>query len=569
MAVYRRREKNISGKVRALSKYSVEFTDHADVRRRVQGFSDKAASLELERNLKRLVALRAAGAAPDTEAVKFLETCPADLKTKLARWGIIEEHCASASLPIADHIADWYESMIAQGCTVKHAKESASDIREIAAWCGWNVISDIQPIRFVHWINTRKAAGLSAQRINHKITRTKTFCNWLIRNGRMTHSPVAHVAKLNVQADRRRIRRALTVEEAGALIAAAENDPGTHHGLDGQARALLYRMAIETGLRYNELRTLTRADLHLGGEQPTVTIQAKNAKNRKSDTLPLRPRLADMLKIHCAQKAPAARVFDGLWVSKGYEIIHQDAAAAGIECENESGIIDFHSLRHTTGTWLARAGVPLATAQQLMRHSDPKLTANVYTHVVVADKARELAKMPEIISQHTEAMMTGTNEIKNTGGLTGGKGYKNEKDIQKNRDTPKNILQNTNGRKKHEKSGVFRNKIMAGGGQGAALPAVCYTMSDDLLDRAYQNIHSYKSKINNELQEKYSGAHSTGGKTGGASYFTYQNRLEICNKNTCNKIPSELVTVVDKWSDIPVAIQEAVLAVLRPYIDTN
>ena len=37
-----------------------------------------------------------------------------------------------------------------------------------------------------------------------------------------------------------------------------------------------------------------------------------------------------------------------------------------------------------------------ATMQKLMRHSDPKLTANLYTHVLVNDKAEELAKLPTI-----------------------------------------------------------------------------------------------------------------------------------------------------------------------------
>jgi site-specific recombinase XerD len=41
---------------------------------------------------------------------------------------------------------------------------------------------------------------------------------------------------------------------------------------------------------------------------------------------------------------------------------------------------DFHANRHTFISNLGRAGVPLATAQKLARHADPKLTANVYCH---------------------------------------------------------------------------------------------------------------------------------------------------------------------------------------------
>jgi len=41
--------------------------------------------------------------------------------------------------------------------------------------------------------------------------------------------------------------------------------------------------------------------------------------------------------------------------------------------------LDFHALRYTFATKLAREGVAQRTAQELMRHSDPKLTAMIYT----------------------------------------------------------------------------------------------------------------------------------------------------------------------------------------------
>jgi integrase len=67
-------------------------------------------------------------------------------------------------------------------------------------------------------------------------------------------------------------------------------------------------------------------------------------------------------------------------------VLDLDRVAAGIDKTDERGrIVDVHSLRMTCGTWLARAGVPLTTAQKLMRHFDPTLTANVYTDVALLD----------------------------------------------------------------------------------------------------------------------------------------------------------------------------------------
>src|SRR5437016_1930157 len=61
-------------------------------------------------------------------------------------------------------------------------------------------------------------------------------------------------------------------------------------------------------------------------------------------------------------------------------IFDRDLRMAGIAKRDDRGrTLDVHALRTTFGTLLSRGGVPLRTAQAAMRHSDPSLTANVYT----------------------------------------------------------------------------------------------------------------------------------------------------------------------------------------------
>ncbi len=64
-------------------------------------------------------------------------------------------------------------------------------------------------------------------------------------------------------------------------------------------------------------------------------------------------------------------------------------------------VVDTHSLRHGYISALARARVPLKVAQELARHSDPKLTMKVYAHVsaydlhgAVADALPDLTTRP-------------------------------------------------------------------------------------------------------------------------------------------------------------------------------
>src|SRR5207244_4404140 len=57
---------------------------------------------------------------------------------------------------------------------------------------------------------------------------------------------------LNVKTDRRRDRRPLTVGELTHLLEATRRGPD-REDMNGQERAILYLLAVETGLRSNEL----------------------------------------------------------------------------------------------------------------------------------------------------------------------------------------------------------------------------------------------------------------------------------------------------------------------------
>ena len=55
---------------------------------------------------------------------------------------------------------------------------------------------------------------------------------------------------------------------------------------------------------------------------------------------------------------------------------------------------DFHGLRHTFITNLGRANVSPKTAQLLARHSDIKLTMQIYTHVAPVEQAAAIRALP-------------------------------------------------------------------------------------------------------------------------------------------------------------------------------
>ena len=66
-------------------------------------------------------------------------------------------------------------------------------------------------------------------------------------------------------------------------------------------------------------------------------------------------------------------------------------------------MIDVHALRHTHGTLLAQCGVSPTVAKNSLRHSDIRLTMNVYTHLELDDVAKGVNRIPDFLNDGEEA----------------------------------------------------------------------------------------------------------------------------------------------------------------------
>ena len=254
------------------------------------------------------------------------------------------------------------------------------------------------------------------------------FCNWAVGHGRLTVNPLRGLSKLD-ESDVRRERRALTVDELRILCNAARERPlrealtvriGENKGKTianvsgsdrerlergGAERALVYQMLAFTGLRRGELAKLTVSCLRLDDEKPYLQLVSKNTKGGKAAQIPLHSDLVPMLREHIAdieaqdkangvlrsaETTPLLRVPRNL-----VTLLDKDLAYAGIlKTDEDRRTVDVHSLRHTFATMLSRAGVTPRMAQELMRHSDIRLTMNTYTHLELADTAKAMDALP-------------------------------------------------------------------------------------------------------------------------------------------------------------------------------
>src|SRR5579872_5254563 len=218
---------------------------------------------------------------------------------------------------------------------------------------------------------------LSGKTLNDYRKSLGAFFSWLELEGRWHTNPVRRVAPVQ-ELEPTRVRRALSNDELCALLESTK-----------QVRSAIYRLAATTGLRRSEIAALTWSDVDL--EQRTVTVRAATAKNRKDTVLPMPEGTVAALKDLRPRKPLRPTIFRSV---PGPRAFYRDLMRAGIQKTDSFEGVDFHALRTTFATALARAEVPLVLAQRLLRHSDPKLTANVYTKLDLEDARRAVHKLP-------------------------------------------------------------------------------------------------------------------------------------------------------------------------------
>jgi integrase len=231
--------------------------------------------------------------------------------------------------------------------------------------------------------------GLGTQTSNYYLQAVGQFCRWMVRKGKIVKNPMLDSKPLNTKIDRRHDRRNLEPDDLERLLDAVKDSPKVYCRLKSRDRHALYLTACGTGFRSQELAELTPESFDLDAEPPTVTLGARDTKNKRPVPQPHPPAVAALLRDYLRDRRAAAPVWPGAWWRKGARMLLKDLKAVGIPyaVKGPDGPLyaDFHSLRHTYITLLTRTGVGPKEAQSLARHSDIRLTMGRYTH---ADKKK-------------------------------------------------------------------------------------------------------------------------------------------------------------------------------------
>jgi site-specific recombinase XerD len=296
--------------------------------------------------------------------------------------------------PMAEHIVDWATSLQARDVTKKHVRQFVVCVTEL---CGLGQIvrlSDLSPQRLQTALGLLRQRGLSPASLNRRIVAIRAFCKWALIDNRLPSDPTLSLRMYNTRLDQRHQRRALADAEVGALLRTAFASKRIRYKLSGKQRAMLYQLAVETGLRASELRKLKPRYFSLAGPGPaTLTLPAHVTKNRREAQLPIRREFAALLRKWLDKMQPDDILFPVPASVPLGRIMRHDLDDAGIPYRTDKGFADFHSLRHTYCTRLVRAGLPLAVVKQLARHADFRTTLG-YTHVNIGDMATAVESLP-------------------------------------------------------------------------------------------------------------------------------------------------------------------------------
>jgi integrase len=313
--------------------------------------------------------------------------------------------------PVADLVNDYLTDLKAAVCP-RHYEQRSRIVRAVVAGVKAKTLAELTPAAvkgFIDGLKMKPTANrpdpgpVSARTRDTYRIGAACFGTWLVEQDILKANPLAGLKGYSgKRAAKVRRRRALKADELRRLIDAAARRPlamkrvrrqGPRKGESsvnlrettvkrledaGRQRALLYKVAVFTGLRRQELAALKVGDLDLDAKPfPTLALPGQFTKNGEDALLCLVPSLAEELRAFTSGRPASDPLFRV--AQRVIRAFRKDLAHAGIPYADVRGrFADFHSLRKTGNVILGTAGVDAKVRQLFLRHGNIGLTTKEY-----------------------------------------------------------------------------------------------------------------------------------------------------------------------------------------------
>lgn len=211
-----------------------------------------------------------------------------------------------------------------------------------------------------------KAGGLAASTCNHHVKLLKYSLNLAI-SWEMMEGPNP-AAKVPLYHEDNKVAHYLNDTELERLLSVLHTD-------ENRTVCRIVLLLLSTGCRLNEVLSAKWEDVDLG--KKILKIRAINSKSKRLRSVPLNESAMEVLN-----QLDTQGKFDYLFVNRQLKkpyititkVWHRIRQKAGL------GHLRLHDTRHIHASWLIDSGRTLYEVQQILGHSDPKVTMR-YAHL--------------------------------------------------------------------------------------------------------------------------------------------------------------------------------------------
>ena len=199
-----------------------------------------------------------------------------------------------------------------------------------------------------------------------------------------------------------------TPTEVDLIVSTIHADAAAKGGLVRPGEAVwladVVLFAVGTGVRIAELTGLRWADIDL--DHGLVTVRSRQGSRTKSGhdrTIALVSSALDVVRRVCTLASPSdpATMISYSGPSGGGRLNSNYVSRRfkrAVRLAELDDALHFHSLRHTTASWLVMRGVPVAVVQQVMGHADIATTM-LYSHLSPSAVRAEVTRAYDEISR--------------------------------------------------------------------------------------------------------------------------------------------------------------------------
>lgn len=305
----------------------------------------------------------------------------------------------AAQKPLADHLADWIADLKAHHCNRSYIENCKERVNRLIGECGWTYPRDVTTDSFATWRAAQ--SKLAVKTLNDYLGAIQRLLTWMVERDRIAVNPL-RCQRMPTAGHEKVRRRALTLAEIGRLLNVSPR------------RRVVYLMALHTGLRRAELRSVQWGDVHLDGPRAYVQLRAETTKAKRPDVLPLKSELVEELRqIRPVNATPGMLVLKGLVPTR--TTVKNDLKAAGIDRYDSQGRkVDLHALRHTFVTMVnSRSDLPERARMQVSRHKSARLTNHVYNDPTQLPVFRVVDALPDYLGN--QASQIASQELVSSG----------------------------------------------------------------------------------------------------------------------------------------------------------